>query len=173
MLEVHGDWHTFTRGYGSPRRRLLSPIADRVATFTLRHADATRALSGFTSGLIEAERGRPASAQFPTYSDLGAFASPPLPLPERPGAVFVGMLEPYKNVDGLAAAWRLLAEELPEATLVVVGKGRQQDVIDELVRDLPGQVVHHRELEPDGVARAIDGATCSCCRRGRRGSDGS
>ena len=49
-------------------------------------------------------RGEPATATFPTYSDLSAFVAEPVqPLPERPVAVFVGMLEAYKNIDGLAA----------------------------------------------------------------------
>jgi glycosyltransferase involved in cell wall biosynthesis len=101
IVEVHGDWRTFTRLYGSPSRRLVAPLYDRISEFVLRRADATRALSGFTSGLIESVRGEPATAIFPTYSDLSAFVTEPVkPLPARPVAVFVGMLEAYKNVDG-------------------------------------------------------------------------
>ena len=33
------------------------------------------------------------------------------------------MLEAYKNIDGLADAWRLVVHELPGARLVIVGKG--------------------------------------------------
>ena len=32
IVEVHGDWRTFTRGYGSPLRGLLSPLTDRIAS---------------------------------------------------------------------------------------------------------------------------------------------
>lgn len=160
IVEVHGDWHTFTRGYGSPFRRVLSPLTDRIAVAALRRADATRALSGFTSGLVQAARGRPASATFPTYSDLGAFtANPVRPLPERPTAVFIGMLEAYKNIDGMAAAWRRLAPTLPDALLVIVGKGTRRHVVDALVRDLPDQVEYHAELQPEQVAAALDRAT--------------
>src|SRR5439155_25510034 len=45
VIEVHGDWRTATRLYGSPRRRLLSPIADRFGAGALRRADAVRTLS--------------------------------------------------------------------------------------------------------------------------------
>ena len=31
VLDVHGDWRTFTRLYGSSLRRLLDPFADRIA----------------------------------------------------------------------------------------------------------------------------------------------
>ncbi len=98
IVEVHGDWRTFTRGYGSPTRRFLSPLTDRISASVLRRADATRGLSGFTSGLVEGVRGEPATATFPTYSDLSAFVAEPVkPLPERPAAVFIGMLETYRT----------------------------------------------------------------------------
>jgi hypothetical protein len=84
IVEVHGDWRTFTRSYGAPARRLLAPLTDRLAAAAIRRSDATRALSSFTSGLVEGVRGRPASASFPTYSDLSAFTSRPVqPLPDR------------------------------------------------------------------------------------------
>ena len=160
IVEVHGDWHTFTRGYGSPARRFLSPLTDRVADFSLRRASATRALSGFTSGLIEEARGKPADATFPTYSDLSAFTEQPVaPLPERPTAIFVGMLEAYKNIDGMAAAWRRLAATSPEALLIIVGKGTRRRVVDTLVRELPAQVEYHAELAPAEVAAAVDRTT--------------
>jgi glycosyltransferase involved in cell wall biosynthesis len=160
IVEVHGDWRTFPRLYGSPARRLLAPLTDAAARLALKRADATRALSPFTAGLVENTRGRAASASFPTYSDLSAFTARPVrPLPERPTACFVGVLEPYKNIDGLAAAWRLVAARLPEARLVVIGRGSRLAVVEELQRDLPDSVEHHPSLEPAEVADALDGAT--------------
>jgi glycosyltransferase involved in cell wall biosynthesis len=160
IVEVHGDWHTFTRGYGSPARRFLSPLTDRLAILALRRADATRALSGFTSGLIEEARGKPADAAFATYSDLSAFTERPVaPLPGRPTAIFVGMLEAYKNIDGMAAAWRRVAADAPDALLILVGSGTRRHVVEELVRDLPAQVEYHAELAPAEVAAAIDRST--------------
>jgi glycosyltransferase involved in cell wall biosynthesis len=114
-------------------------------------------LSGFTSSLIEDVRGRPATACFPTYSDLSAFTERPLvPVPDDKRVVFVGALEQYKNVGGLAAAWRRVGPEVAGSELIVIGKGTRAHVIDELVRDMPGQVVHQPELLPDDVAAAID-----------------
>lgn len=160
IVEVHGDWRTFTRLYGASSRRLIAQPADALARFTLRRADATRALSRFTSSLVEEVRGRPADGVFPTYSDLSAFTADPVAeLPQRPTALFVGALEPYKNVDGLAAAWRRVVDELPKAMLVVVGKGSRGEPIHRLVRDLPGHVRHVPELDPGGVARELDAAT--------------
>lgn len=160
IVEVHGDWRTFTRLYGSRSRVLLGRAADGLAAFALRRADATRALSRFTSSLIEEVRGVPADGVFPTYSDLSAFTDQPVAdLPLRPAAVFVGALEPYKNVDGLVAAWRRVARRMPEARLVIVGKGRRRAPVELLARDLPEQVRHVSQLEPAEVARALDEAT--------------
>ena len=160
IVEVHGDWRTFTRGYGSPARRFLSPLADRISVYALRRADETRGLSAFTSGLIEGVRGEPATATFPTYSDLSAFLAEPVkPIPARPVAVFVGMLEAYKNVDGLAAAWRRVATSVPDALLVIVGKGKRKHVVDDLLRDLPTQVEYHAQLLPPEIAVKLDEAT--------------
>lgn len=157
VVEVHGDWRTATRVYGSQHRRLLSPLADRVAAYGLRRADAVRALSGFTASLAEDARGRPVDAVFPTFSDLEVFAArEPVTLPETPSALFVGVLEPYKNVDGLADAWRRVALELPDARIVLVGRGPRQPAVDALVVEFPRRVTHHPVVEPERLARLMD-----------------
>lgn len=160
LVEVHGDWRTATRLYGSPARRLLSPLADAASRTAVRRSDAVRGLSGYTERLVEEVRGIPVTASFPAYMDLATFTAEPVkPLPERPTALFVGVLEAYKNVDGLAEAWRRVARELPEAKLVVVGKGSRRRVIEELRDELPGQVEHLLEVPPKEVSRRLDEAT--------------
>lgn len=159
VVEIHGDPRTLTRSYGLPARRLVALPADAIARSGIRHADATRALSEYTSSLVEAVTGHPATACFPTYSDLSAFRDPPLvPVPDAPRVVFVGALETYKNVDGLAGAWRVVARTHPEATLAVIGKGSRREVIDRLVAELPAQVEYHAELAPDDVVAQVDAA---------------
>ncbi|MEX2645737.1 MAG: glycosyltransferase family 4 protein [Gaiellaceae bacterium] len=160
LVEVHGDWRTATRLYGSPRRRVLSPLADWISRAVVRRGDAVRALSGYTEGLVEDVRGVPVTASFPTYTDLTAFTAEAVkPLPERPTAVFVGMLEPYKNIDGLAEVWRRLAPRLPEARLVLIGDGSRRDVAEELVAQSPESVEWHPALSPEDVARKLDEGT--------------
>ena len=102
----------------------------------------------------------PPSAVFTAFSDLSAFAErEPVPLPERPTVAFVGALEAYKNVEGLAAAWRLVADRAARGRLVIVGSGSQQAVVDRLVTDFPGRVEHHEWLEPEAVSEQLDAAT--------------
>ena len=158
VLDVHGDWRTATRLYGSPARKLLSPLADRVARHAVLHADAVRTVSDYTTGLVR-EVGVEPAAVFPAFMDLEPFLGPTEPLPDRPEALFVGVLEHYKDVDGLAAAWRLAAPRVPEATLRVVGKGTRRHVVEELLADLPRQTNWTPELATEEVARALDRAT--------------
>jgi len=160
VVEVHGDWRTATRLYGSTGRRVLNPLADAISRLALRRGDAVRAVSPFTGGLVEDIRGIPVTSTFPTYTDLSAFAArPPEPLPERPTALFVGVLEPYKNIDGLTAAWRRVVARLPEAKLVLVGRGTRRALVEELVEELPESVEWIESLPPEGVARRLDEAT--------------
>ena len=160
VVEVHGDWRTATRMYGSPRRRLLSPVADAISRLALRRGDAVRAVSPYTGSLVEDVRGIPVTATFPTYTDLTAFTDrPPVPLPRDPVALFVGVLERYKNIDGLVAAWRRVAPRLPNAKLVIVGKGSRTDLVEQLLAELPEQVEWIRELPPAEIARRLDEST--------------
>jgi glycosyltransferase involved in cell wall biosynthesis len=157
IVEVHGDWRTFTRSYGSRGRRLLARAVDAVSAQAVRRADATRAVSTFTAQLVEDVTGVAPTSTFTAYSDLTAFTRDPLaPLPERPTVLFVGALERYKNVEGLAGAWRLLEARVPDAQLVIVGSGSQRAVVEQLRADFPDRVHHHAWLDPPGVAEALD-----------------
>lgn len=159
VYDVHGDWRNDTRVYGSPLRRLASPVTDRLAAYAVRHANGVRTVSAFTTGLVR-ELGVEPVATFPAYMDLEPFtSSPPSPLPATPEALFVGVLERYKAVDVLAAAWPRVAAELPSARLHVVGRGSLEPVVAGLVAAGEGRVRWTRELPTDGVARALDAAT--------------
>jgi glycosyltransferase involved in cell wall biosynthesis len=159
IADLHGDWRAPTRLYGSRLRGLLSPVADRVALAALRRADAIRTVTGYTTGLVR-ELGLEPADEFPAYMDFDSFLQEqPKPLPERAQALFVGVLERYKNVDGLAAAWRRAAPRLPDATLRIVGSGTLQPVVEQLVRELPAQTSWSERLAPNEVAAALDGST--------------
>jgi glycosyltransferase involved in cell wall biosynthesis len=155
VVEVHGDWSVWSNLYGSGPRAALRPVSDRVAGWAVAHADGHRAVSGFTASLVRAATGREPLGVFTTYSDLGAFDGPREPVPEAQRVVFVGVLERYKNVEGLAAAWRLVHRRLPEARLHVVGAGRLAPVVEALHGEGAERDVR---LEPAEVAAALDAA---------------
>lgn len=159
VIELHGDWRSFARLYGSPLRAVLAGLTDRLAPFALRRADAIRTISAYTTGLARAQGVEPA-AEFPAFTDLESFTEPPIaPLPKTPRAVFVGVLERYKAVDVLAEAWRLAAPRVPDATLHLVGSGSMRDVPVRLVAELPEQTVWTESLTAPEVAQALDQAT--------------
>ncbi|MBA2295476.1 MAG: glycosyltransferase family 4 protein, partial [Actinobacteria bacterium] len=156
VVEIHGDWRTWARLYGSPARALVAPLADRAALVAIRRADAVRTLSPFTTGIVRRAGVEPGGT-FTTYTDLSAFSgSPVTPLPQRPVALYVGVLERYKNIHAIADAWRLAAPQVPEATLRVVSDGREREVVEALVRDLPGRVTWERWLQTPDVVKAFD-----------------
>jgi len=133
IADVQGDWRTATRLYGSPARALLRPVADGVAVAALRRVDAVRTISPFTTRLVR-ELGIEPAGSYPTFVDLDAFTrGDPVPQPPEPVALFVGVLEPYKNIDGLAAIWPDVVARVPGARLHVVGKGSRAAVVEELV----------------------------------------
>ncbi|HVA31184.1 MAG TPA: glycosyltransferase family 4 protein [Gaiellaceae bacterium] len=159
VLDLHGDWRAATRLYGSRLRALLNPVNDVVGPLAIRRADAVRVISAWTAGLVRAEGVEP-RAIFPAFVDATAFRErPPAPLPARPRAVFVGVLEGVKGFDTLAAAWPRVAEALPEAELHVVGRG----TLEPLARTLVNRGASWTEsTDAAGVAAAIDDSWVLC-----------
>jgi phosphatidyl-myo-inositol dimannoside synthase len=159
IADLHGDPAAPTRLYGSPLRRALAPLADRLGSTAIRRADAVRTLSPFTTEIVRAHGVEPAGV-FPAFMDLDAFLErPPAPLPERPTALFVGVLERYKAVEVLADAWRRVAAVLPSAQLLLVGRGTLTDVAERLRDELPGSVRWTPSLATEEVSRALDDTT--------------
>jgi glycosyltransferase involved in cell wall biosynthesis len=159
IADIHGDPAAPARLYGSPSRKALAPLADALARYGLRRADGVRTISAYTSRLVRAAGVEP-TAEFAAFMDLEPFLeTEPASLPERPVALFVGVLERYKAVDVLAEAWRLAAPRVPDATLHLVGRGTLRDVPERLVADLPTQTRWTESLPTPDVARALDDAS--------------
>ena len=159
VVELHGDPRTATRLYGASTRRILSPLADAAAASAVRRADRVRAVGPFTRQVAR-ELGVEPDATFPAYTDLETFtSSASARLPENPSFLFVGVLERYKNVDGLIEAWRCVARREPRSVLRLVGDGSHRESVRVLCDELPAQTHWHRRLPPAGVATAIDRAS--------------
>jgi glycosyltransferase involved in cell wall biosynthesis len=76
-----------------------------------------------------------------------------------PELLFVGVMERYKAVEVLAAAWRLAQAAIPETTLQLVGRGMMTEIPTRLVAEFPGRVRWTPELPTAGVVLAMDGAS--------------
>lgn len=137
IIEAHGDWRTATRLYGSPARRLLSPVADALAAATIRRADRVRVVSNPLRELVLSTGYTGPLDQFITYSDYERFGDSPPVLPGSAAQVlFVGVLERYKAVDVLLDAWAKVVTSRPVATLVMAGSGSMRDFIDDRLQAL-------------------------------------
>ena len=159
IADLHGDWRAPTRLYGSRLRAFLNPVADRVAVTALRNADGIRTVTGYTTELVRSLGLEPAD-EFPAYMDFDSFLEEPLKaLPRSPQALFVGVLERYKNVDGLAEAWRGAAPRVANARLRLVGAGTLRPVVERLVRDLPEQTTWSERLSQREISKALDEST--------------
>jgi glycosyltransferase involved in cell wall biosynthesis len=159
IADLHGDWRAPTRLYGSRLRSALNPVADRVALSALRNADGIRTVTGYTTSLVRALGLEPAD-EFPAYMDFDSFLQElPQPLPAQPQVLFVGVLERYKNVDGLADAWRRAAPRVPEARLRLVGSGTLRPVVEDLLRELPRQTTWNERLSQREISHALDEST--------------
>jgi glycosyltransferase involved in cell wall biosynthesis len=160
LVDLHGDWRTASRLYGSSLRRLYAGFTDRAAVFALRRADGTRAISGYTASIAGEATGRDPLSIFPAYFDIESFTSqPPQPLPAVPGIAWIGVLQNTKNPGMLADAWRRVAARTSAAGLVVVGQGPLQHIVDRLVREFPTRVKSIPWLTPAEVAKLLDDST--------------
>jgi glycosyltransferase involved in cell wall biosynthesis len=159
VMDVHGDPGAATRLYGSPQRKAFAPLGDLHTRLALARVDGVRTISAYTTGLVRA-RGIEPAATFPAYMDLEPFVGrPPVAQPERPVVLFVGVLERYKAVDVLAAAWPSVVGRLPGAHLHLVGRGALGDVARSLVAAHPDTVTWDERLDTPAVAEALDAAT--------------
>jgi glycosyltransferase involved in cell wall biosynthesis len=160
IAEVHGDWRSATRFYGSTWRRLLATASDRAAELALRRADGYRAISGFTAELAEGVTGRGPLTTFPTYSDLESFLVQPLePLPPTPTVAWIGMLQRVKDPQTFADAWRIVSDRLPSAKAIVVGDGPLRPVIDGLCAEFPDRVTAYSRITAPEVSDVLDRST--------------
>jgi glycosyltransferase involved in cell wall biosynthesis len=160
VVEVHGDWRLATRLYGSRWRRPFAAVADRLAVLALRRADDMRAVGPAAAALVEKAVGRAPSSIFATYSDLESFvAEPTKPLPQRPTMAWIGSLQPVKDPQTFADAWRTVAERLPDARAVIVGDGPLRPVVDALCEEFPERVRAIGRLSPPEVAELLDDST--------------
>jgi len=124
LVEVHGDWRTSSRLYGSKARRLLSPVADWAAGWALRRADRVRVVSSPLARQVRQAGFQGPLDQFVAYSDFESFEKyPVVPLPENPHVAFVGVFEDYKGIDVLLEGLKVVAARFPECWFSLAGVG--------------------------------------------------
>jgi glycosyltransferase involved in cell wall biosynthesis len=131
MIELHGDWRTATRLYGSSRRRFVSGAADRMGLWALRRADRVRPVSEALGHLARESGYLGPLDRFIAFSDYSMFLEHPVrPLPDESHALFIGALERSKAPDVLLDAWPDVLRSAPEARLTIVGSGSLEQALN-------------------------------------------
>ena len=126
VMEVHADYiHS-----------ALSPLQKSIAIHLLKQCDLVRAVSGKIARELR-ELGIRNVAMIPSIYIKTDIYRPVKPHRERrPIILSVGRLVKQKNFPLLLKAFKILIEEVPEAKLIIIGRGPLEDEILEYVRRL-------------------------------------
>jgi len=160
VTEVHGDWKTATREYGSPSRRHFRGLADRVAEWAVRRSDRVRVVSDHLEDQVRKAGFRGTLDRYPAFTPLDDLLdSGPVPPPRSGRVLYLGMLVTRcKGLDLLLDSWAEVVAIRPEARLTLVGDGPDRA---ELERDaerlgLQPSVEFFGPVAPDDVSKALD-----------------
>jgi len=163
VIEVHGDWRTASRLYGSPWRRPLAPVADWLAKSCIRRADRVRVVGRAMERLVRDAGYCGLVDRHVAYSDFQAFTGPAsAPAPTEPRAVFGGALERPKALDVLIDAWRVVHDALPRARLSIVGNGTAEAELraQTIELGLDAFIDFEGNLSRERVVQLLDASTC-------------
>lgn len=140
VTEIHGDWEESPFLYRKvylPKiyRFMLQKLADSI----LKKSDIIRVISAFTKKKVERVVSDKPIFVFPTYTDIELFL-------EGEGHVdvfsseklvlFVGMLVFLKGVHILIQAMKPVIRQIPDAKLLIIGRGRYKGQLERLVSEL-------------------------------------
>lgn len=163
QIEVHSDWRTAPRLYGSRARRVLAPATDRIAAWTIRHADRVRVVSDASLGWVRRTGYLGPIDHYVHFSDYTQFLEhPPVPLPPERTVAFVGSFQRYKAVDVLVECWPSVITRVPDARLVMVGSGPMEKSLRRTInkKGLGHCVEIVGYVEQSELARLLDRSWC-------------
>ena len=163
QIEVHGDWRTAPRLYGSRVRYLIAPLSDRLCGWALCRADRLHVVSeAMATQARQAGYDGPMDKhiEFAEYSPF--LEDPPIPFPSQPRVAFIGVLERYKGVDVLLDAWRVVLSQVPRAELVIAGDGTMNAALRRRVTRLgiSRSVNFVGQVSPIRLRKILDDSWC-------------
>ena len=80
---------------------------------------------------------------------------PPAAAVEEPVAAFISPLAPNKGIDRILDAWPLVRAKVPDARLVIAGRGPLQGLVEERAAASDGSITYVGSLPGDGVAELL------------------
>lgn len=162
-VEVHGDWRTAPRLYGSRWRQLLAPLSDRLALWSVRNGDRVRVIGQFTEETVRSTGRREGIERYLTFSEFDEFLSRPVVAVGNAKVVlFIGVLQRSKAPDILVEAWAEVSHRMPEARLKIVGSGPMLPELKRLASELgvSDRVDFIDPVPQDALIDLLDGSRC-------------
>jgi phosphatidylinositol alpha-mannosyltransferase len=156
---IVATFHTST-----PRSKILSAFQVVLQPF-VEKITARIAVSALARR-VQVEHLGGDAVEIPNGVDVGFFAdAKPLEgYPREGGTIgFVGRFtEPRKGMPVLLEAFRELAAELPDLRLLVVGRGDEEDLLDQAGPDLAERIVLLGQVDDETKARALGSVDVYC-----------
>ena len=132
ITEVHGDWEETPFLYRTlPLASWIRPLLKAWSAFVLTRSDRVRTISLFLEKRVRAEAPDVPLFRFPGYTDFELFNANAETHPKGGPIIAVGGLYPVKGFGLLLRAMRRIADESPEAALVLVGEGPLRQTLEE------------------------------------------
>lgn len=124
VVESHGDFENAVFLQRPPLLPgLVRVLMRQVARFSLKHADAYRAVSGTTRSLLQPWADGKVLEEFPTWTDLDPFleAGTSIAGSDAGTVLYAGVLTRLKGLHVLLQAFSRVAQRLPDARLLLAG----------------------------------------------------
>ncbi len=165
-LQVHVD-------IGSPYFRRYTPlgkIRQRMAHYTLTKADKVRVVSERIKRYVLRFTDENKIEVRPIFVDTEKIKNAPITLdlqkkyPHfREIILMASRLEPEKNIDMAIRSFKIVLEKIPEAGLVIVGKGKEEEKLKKLVKELnmENSVIFEGWIHDPGTMASYY-KTCDC-----------
>jgi glycosyltransferase involved in cell wall biosynthesis len=138
VVEVHGDFERSPFWYREIRfPDLYRFLMNRLARFSIRHADALRAVSNSTREQLMQWVPQTAIVQFPAWTDIDTFLQAGRTKHESTQSViYVGVVNPLKGIHYLIKAFSLVAGQFPSAQLVIIGNHDNKSYVGDLLEQV-------------------------------------
>jgi glycosyltransferase involved in cell wall biosynthesis len=115
VVEIHGDFERSLFLYREIRfRGLYRFLMNRLAGYSIKHADLLRAVSNSTKEQLKRWAPEKTIVQFPAWTDIEAFLhSPKTSQTVSESVVYAGVLSPVKGIQYLINAFSIVAGQFP------------------------------------------------------------
>lgn len=139
VTEIHGDWEESPFLYRVYLPRACRFMFQKVANGVLKKSDIIRIISDFTKKKVERVVSNKPIFVFPTYTDIELFLereSHGYASGDEKLVLFVGMLIFLKGIHILIQAMEPVIRQIPDAKLLIIGRGGYKGRLKKLVSEL-------------------------------------